>query len=106
MQLFGSAKRTQPLPGPPEAIPSAPQQAQQQQQEQRRVVRLSNMVTRDELLDAAEYADIVDDIKLEVAKYGKLISVHVPRPASAQAPVEQVNGLWKWNEVLIATMTG
>eukprot|EP00877_Chromochloris_zofingiensis_P014566 jgi/Chrzof1/9363/Cz04g00030.t1 len=40
------------------------------------------MVQRDELLDDEEYADILDDTRDEVAKYGSLKSVIIPRPSS------------------------
>jgi hypothetical protein len=39
------------------------------------VVRLSNMVQRDELLDEEEYQDIVEETSEEVSKYGKLKKV-------------------------------
>ncbi len=47
------------------------------------VVRLSNMVSRDELLDDGEYGDLVEDITEEVQKYGKLVGVKIPRPDPA-----------------------
>ena len=46
------------------------------------VLRLANMVTRQELADEDEYDDIVDDIREEIEdKYGTLRSVIVPKPA-------------------------
>ncbi|XP_053991433.1 splicing factor U2AF 65 kDa subunit-like [Hylaeus volcanicus] len=46
-----------------------------------RVIMLTNIVTRDELIDDKEYADIVEDIFIECSHYGKVISVEVPRPS-------------------------
>lgn len=45
-----------------------------------RVVILLNMVTPEELEDEEEYADIVDDIKSECERFGRVISIVVPRP--------------------------
>ncbi len=53
------------------------------------VLRLANMVTRQELADEEEYDDIVDDIREEIEdKYGTLRSVIVPKPASAGPPAD------------------
>lgn len=65
--------------------PSSPQQAQQPQQPQQAppcVVRLDGMVTRDQLADDAEVAELLDDVAAEVAKYGALTRVAIPRPAA------------------------
>ena len=41
-------------------------------------------MTRDELLDAEEYADIVDDVACELeGKYGVLSSLVIPQPSQA-----------------------
>ncbi|TYZ61668.1 hypothetical protein PybrP1_010667 [[Pythium] brassicae (nom. inval.)] len=45
-----------------------------------RVVVLLNMVTPEELDDEDEYADIVDDIKSECERFGRVISIVLPRP--------------------------
>lgn len=45
-----------------------------------RVVVLLNMVTPQELEDEEEYADIVDDIKSECERFGRVISIVLPRP--------------------------
>ncbi|TDH65170.1 uncharacterized protein CCR75_000618 [Bremia lactucae] len=45
-----------------------------------RVIVLLNMVTRDELEDDDEYADIVDDIKGECERFGRVVSLLLPRP--------------------------
>lgn len=45
------------------------------------VVRLSNMVTREDLLDDEEYSEIVEETREEVSKYGKLREVVVPKPS-------------------------
>jgi len=45
-----------------------------------RILVLLNMVTKDELIDNDEYSDIVDDIREECSKFGKVISLDIPRP--------------------------
>lgn len=45
-----------------------------------RAVKLIDIVTADELQDDEEYADIMDDMKEELGKYGTLVAVHIPRP--------------------------
>jgi hypothetical protein len=45
------------------------------------VVQLANMVEREELLDDEEYAEILQDTRGEVAKYGQLRQVAIPQPA-------------------------
>lgn len=41
----------------------------------RQVLRLSNMVTRDDLYNEAEYQDIREDVRLECQQYGKVRTV-------------------------------
>ncbi|KAL4450071.1 hypothetical protein ABPG77_010740 [Micractinium sp. CCAP 211/92] len=50
-----------------------------------RVVKLSHAVTMEELQDDQEYADILEDMKEECAKYGTVVQVHIPRPAPPDA---------------------
>jgi len=45
------------------------------------VVCLMDMVTREELLDDAEYQDIKEDIYEEASKYGKVVSLDIPKPS-------------------------
>ncbi|KAK0751677.1 hypothetical protein B0T18DRAFT_74699 [Schizothecium vesticola] len=45
-----------------------------------RVLQLLNMVTPDELMDNDDYEEIRDDVQEECQKYGKIISVKIPRP--------------------------
>jgi len=44
------------------------------------VLCLMNMVTVDELRDDEEYEDILEDVRDECSKLGKLISLEIPRP--------------------------
>lgn len=44
------------------------------------VLQLLNMVTPEELVDTAEYKEIEEDIREECAKYGKVVSMVIPRP--------------------------
>ncbi|EIE20538.1 hypothetical protein COCSUDRAFT_54348 [Coccomyxa subellipsoidea C-169] len=58
-----------------------------------RVLRLANMVTREELLDPEEYSDIVDDITSELeSKYGTLSSLVIPQP-SQKGPASDPSGV-------------
>ncbi|KAF8821786.1 splicing factor U2AF protein [Cardiosporidium cionae] len=45
-----------------------------------RVIMLCNLVTKEELLDEKEYEDIVEDVRLECARYGVVLSLEIPRP--------------------------
>lgn len=42
------------------------------------MLRLSNMVTRDDLYNEAEYQDIREDVRLECQQYGKVRQYHIP----------------------------
>lgn len=55
-----------------------------------RVLSLSNMVQESELLDDAEFADIVDDVRDECSKYGAVRSVAIPRPGQGLEGVGKV----------------
>lgn len=48
-----------------------------------RILVLANMVMADELQDDAEYADIVDDVRSECAKFGSVLNVKIPRDGPA-----------------------
>ncbi|KAL2126822.1 hypothetical protein VTI74DRAFT_181 [Chaetomium olivicolor] len=45
-----------------------------------RVLQLLNMVTADELMDNDDYEEIRDDVQEECEKYGKILSLKIPRP--------------------------
>jgi splicing factor U2AF 65 kDa subunit len=45
-----------------------------------RVLLLLNMVTGDDLMDADEYDEILQDVKEECDKYGKVLDLQIPRP--------------------------
>jgi splicing factor U2AF 65 kDa subunit len=45
-----------------------------------RVLILLNMVTGDDLMDADEYDDILQDVKEECDRYGKVLDLQIPRP--------------------------
>ncbi|KAK4181185.1 putative splicing factor U2AF 50 kDa subunit [Triangularia setosa] len=45
-----------------------------------RVLQLLNMVTADELMDNDDYEEIRDDVQEECEKFGKIISLKIPRP--------------------------
>lgn len=45
-----------------------------------RVLQLLNMVTPEELMDNDDYEEIRDDIQEECEKFGKIISLKIPRP--------------------------
>ncbi|EAQ89349.1 hypothetical protein CHGG_05968 [Chaetomium globosum CBS 148.51] len=46
-----------------------------------RVLQLLNMVTPDELMDNDDYEEIRDDVQEECEKFGKILSIKIPRPA-------------------------
>ena len=45
-----------------------------------RVLVLLNMVTGDDLMDADEYDDILQDVKEECDRFGKVLDLQIPRP--------------------------
>ncbi|KAK0613020.1 hypothetical protein B0T17DRAFT_542551 [Bombardia bombarda] len=45
-----------------------------------RVLQLLNMVTPDELTDNDDYEEIRDDVQEECEKFGKIVSLKIPRP--------------------------
>ncbi|RIB08577.1 hypothetical protein C2G38_1982616 [Gigaspora rosea] len=47
------------------------------------VLQLLNMVTPEELVDDEEYEDIVDDVREECSKFGRVLDMKIPRPGSA-----------------------
>jgi splicing factor U2AF subunit len=63
-----------------------------------RAMMMLNMVTPDELLDDVEYGEILEDIRDELAKFGTLLDVRIPRPqgqskgAAAQTWKQTVDG--------------
>lgn len=67
------------------ALPGAPPVAPVYAGTAARVVKLSHAVTLEELQDDQEYADILEDMREECAKYGTVVQVHIPRPAPADA---------------------
>jgi splicing factor U2AF 65 kDa subunit len=48
--------------------------------EEGRVLQLLNMVTAEELIDQADYDEIVEDVREECEKYGQVVDIKVPRP--------------------------
>lgn len=53
-----------------------------------KVVKLVDAITPEELEDDEEYEDIMDDMKEEMGKFGKLVALHIPRPSKdgSEAP--------------------
>jgi splicing factor U2AF subunit len=50
------------------------------------VVVLDNVVAEEELSDDAEFADIEEDMREELGKYGSVISLVIPRPRGDERP--------------------
>ncbi|WAQ82274.1 hypothetical protein PtA15_2A591 [Puccinia triticina] len=48
--------------------------------EKTRVLQMLNMVNQEELVDDQEYGEILEDIRDECGKYGKIEGVRIPRP--------------------------
>ncbi|OLY83891.1 Splicing factor U2AF 50 kDa subunit [Smittium mucronatum] len=55
------------------------------------ILQLLNMVDNDELVDDAEYNDILDDVRDECGKFGVVVDLKIPRPVEGM----QVNGVGK-----------
>jgi len=70
-------------------LPMAMQSSQPRLQPTR-VLQLSGMVTVEDLKDNSEFADITDDVRMEMAKSGEVKSIAIPRPGNAQALPEAV----------------
>ncbi|KAJ5833217.1 hypothetical protein N7474_001528 [Penicillium riverlandense] len=49
--------------------------------ESSRVLQLLNMVTAEELMDPEDYDEICDDVREECSKYGRILSLKIPRPS-------------------------
>jgi len=49
------------------------------------VLSLMNMITLDDLLDDDEYAEIIEDVREECGKHGRVRNVVIPRPIEGQA---------------------
>ena len=45
-----------------------------------KVVKLKDAITIEELEDDEEYEDILEDMREEFGKFGKLVALHIPRP--------------------------
>ncbi|CAN0403660.1 unnamed protein product, partial [Phaeothamnion confervicola] len=43
------------------------------------VVRLGNVVTPDELVDTETYKEVVEDMREECSKYGRVVDLEIPR---------------------------
>lgn len=50
-----------------------------EQQTPTRIVELRNMVTRQDLADDSDYAEIVEDTQQECSQFGQLVRVVIPR---------------------------
>ncbi|KAK3706296.1 hypothetical protein LTR37_012811 [Vermiconidia calcicola] len=62
------------------------------EEDQGRVLCLMNMITPEELMDAEEADEILEDVKEECTKYGPLLEVKMPRPTGGS---RQSNGIGK-----------
>lgn len=60
--------------------------------EEGRVLQLLNMVTPEELIDNEDYEEIMEDVKEECEKYGKVLEMKIPRPTGGS---RQSNGVGK-----------
>lgn len=68
--LITSGNQPSYLPGVPDAFKPT------------RILVLQNMLNEDELVDPKEYEEIFEDIQAECSKYGKVISLQIPKPSS------------------------
>ena len=51
-----------------------------------KVLRLLNMITKEELFDDNEYADIIDDVSGECSQYGRVTKIIIPRSKDGFPP--------------------
>lgn len=58
-----------------------------------RVIQLINIITAKDIVDEENYRFIEKDIKSELQKYGKVVSIKIPRPANDYTP-----GIIQFNE--------
>lgn len=65
-----------------------------QDMETGRVLQLLNMVTVDELLDNDDYEEILEDVQEECAKYGKVLSLKIPRPSGGNRQAAGVGKIY------------
>ncbi|CAI7602237.1 unnamed protein product [Penicillium manginii] len=65
-----------------------------QDMETGRVLQLLNMVTVDELLDNDDYEEILEDVGEECSKYGKVLSLKVPRPSGGSRQTAGVGKIY------------
>ncbi|CAJ0639062.1 2611_t:CDS:10 [Entrophospora sp. SA101] len=54
------------------------------------VLQLLNMVTPEELVDDEEYEDIVEDVREECSKFGRIIDMKIPRPGQTTTGVGKI----------------
>ncbi|KAJ5809343.1 uncharacterized protein N7503_001561 [Penicillium pulvis] len=65
-----------------------------QDMETGRVLQLLNMVTVDELLDNDDYEEILEDVTEECGKYGKVLSLKIPRPSGGSRSTSGVGKIF------------
>jgi len=59
-----------------------------------RVLCLMNMITPEELMDADEADEILEDVKEECSKYGPLVEVKMPRPTGGSRPNQGIGKIY------------
>lgn len=78
LMATGGVPSMVPMPGMmPIAMPMSPPST---------VVVLDNVVSEDELRDDGDFADIEEDMREELGKYGNVIKLVIPRPAGGERP--------------------
>lgn len=65
-----------------------------QDMETGRVLQLLNMVTVDELLDNDDYEEILEDVTEECGKFGKVLSLKIPRPSGGSRSTSGVGKIF------------
>ena len=79
----GQARNAQPMQ-PAVILPEGTVQPAMFTASAPRVVKIVDALKLEELEDDDEYADIMDDMKEEMGKFGKVVSVHIPRPSKEE----------------------
>ena len=71
-----------------------PMQEQETSDTPTRAMLMLNMVTTEELLDDAEYQDIMEDVRSECERHGTVTSVYIPRPDGTDAEPQGVGRVY------------
>ncbi|KAG8887557.1 hypothetical protein FRB98_009463 [Tulasnella sp. 332] len=81
------------------ARPIIPAQVDLAKSAESRILLMLNMVTPEDLVDDAEYNEILDDIRAECANFGQVEDIKIPRPPKKEKTGWQPGGAKDKNEM-------